>query len=55
MALLSASAQVSDLAQGEPQNPATVQLADQPTDKAAIVVTAAMIDRVSQSGVINSL
>ena len=53
MALLSASAQASDFAQGEPQNPAAVQLADHPTDSTAMVPTVAMIDRVSQLGVIS--
>lgn len=55
MALLSASEQASDFAQGDPQNPAAVQLADHPTDSAAMVATVAMIDRVSQLGVISSL
>ena len=55
IALLSASAQASDFAQGEPQNPAAVQLADHPTDSAAMVLTVAMIDRVSHVGVITDL
>jgi hypothetical protein len=55
MARLSASAQASDFAQGEPQKPAAVQLADHPTDSAAMVLTVAMIERVSHAGVINSL